>query len=322
MQRIAVLTSGGDAPGMNAALRAVVRVGCSMGMEIYGVQWGYAGLIDDDMRLMDERSVSGIIQHGGTILGTSRSSEFRNESGQLKAINVMAARGIEGLIVIGGEGSLHGALELHKRGVPVVGVPASIDNDMNGTEFAIGVDTALNTAVEAVDRIRETASSHHRSFIIEVMGRNSGYLALATAVATGAEYALVPEVEVDPEEVLKLIMEADKKGKTHFIVIAAEGSPLKAVQLKDYIDRKSARFYETRLTVLGHLQRGGSPTAFDRLLSTRLGARAVQTIHDGISGKMISWWGGGIAVRDLAEIDRPRPTVEDYLLRLSMVLDR
>lgn len=322
MKRIALLTSGGDAPGMNAAIRAAVRVGIARGLEVLGVQWGYRGLISGDLDRMDNRSVAGIIQQGGTMLGTSRSREFMSEAGQLKAMEVLAKNKVDGLIVIGGEGSLRGALALHRRGVAVVGVPASIDNDLACTETAIGVDTALNTALEAVDKIKQTASSHNRAFIIEVMGRNSGYLALATAVASGAEAVLLPEVEIDPEVIFHEIDEAYQKHKTHFIIIAAEGSTLKAVQLKDYIDRKGARTYESRLTILGHVQRGGSPTAFDRLLATRFGAKAAGSLADGIAGKMVVWDCGRISLADIDKIESPRRPIDNYLYELAEMLDR
>ena len=306
LKRIAVLTSGGDAPGMNAAIRAVTRVALHQGIRVVGVEWGYEGLIAGWMRELDSRAVGGIIHRGGTILGTARSEQFMTERGQQEAISNLLKWGVDGLVVIGGDGSLSGAQVLHERGVAVIGIPATIDNDIAGTDMCIGADTALNTAIDAIDRIKETASSHHRAFVVEVMGRNSGYLALMAGLAAGAEVVIVPEVEIGIEALVPSVREAYAKGKPHFIAVVAEGARLKAKDLVDYMSHVAEGF-EVRLTVLGHIQRGGSPTAFDRILATRLGAAAVYELLQGVSGKMVGLIGNTIVTTDLAQaVGRPR----------------
>ena len=322
VDRMAVLTSGGDAPGMNAAIRAVVRVGTALGVEVVGVSMGYAGLLTGQMRVLDARTVGGILQHGGTILGTARSPEFESEEGRRKALENLVTRGVEGLIVIGGDGSLRGAHELHKLGFPVVGVPATIDNDIPGTQIAIGVDTALNTAIEAIDRIKDTASSHHRAFIVEVMGRHCGYLALMAGMAAGAEMVLLPEVETRVEAVVDELTRAYARGKLHFIVIAAEGSALKAHYLRDYLSELEDGAFEARLTVLGHVLRGGSPTAFDRILATRLGAAAVEELRQGNSDRLVTYGGSKSNSVDIMKALGDRCGVDMPLYRLANMLAR
>lgn len=321
--RVAVLTSGGDSPGMNAAIRAVVRVGASLGVEVVGVRRGFAGLIAGEMMPLDIRLVGGIVQRGGTILGTARAPEFADPEVRKRAVDGMRRCGVEGLVVIGGNGSLAGALSLHEMGFPTVGIPATIDNDVSGTDKAIGVDTAMNTALEAVDRIKDTASSHNRAFIIEVMGRRSGYLALMTGIAAGAEMVIIPEVRVSFEEVLDELREAYARGKPHFIVIVAEGARPSARTLADYVKESCFRggeSFESRLTVLGHVQRGGSPNASDRILATRLGARAIEVLHQGVSGQMVGLVCGNVVTTEIATVLRKGSPFPKELYALSGLL--
>ena len=284
--KIAVLTSGGDAPGMNAAVRAVVRTAFARRWEVVGIEAGYKGLLEARFRTLGNRGVGGILQRGGTVLGTARSTQFATPEGQELAASGLKKAGVEGLVVIGGEGSLSGAWRLQELGVKVVGIPATIDNDVFGTDTAIGVDTALNAALEAIDRIKDTASSHKRAHVVEVMGRRCGYLALMSGIAGGAEVVLVPEFEAKPQEIMQGFRRSWKQGKPHFIVVAAEGAPLSAEDIHKYINDTEGAF-ESRLTVLGHVQRGGSPTAFDRILASRMGTAALKALWEGASGIMI-----------------------------------
>ncbi len=320
MRKIAVMTSGGDAPGMNAAIRAVVRVGMAQGLEVIGVKHGYVGLVNGDSCELNARAVGGIVQHGGTILGTARSEEYRTPEGRRKAIENLRRWGIEGLVVIGGNGSLRGAVELHRAGVRVVGVPASIDNDIPGTAMAIGVDTALNTAIEAIDRIKDTASAHQRAFIVEVMGRDCGYLALMAGFASGAEVVLIPEVRTTVDDVISGLRESYEKGKPHFIVVAAEGATLKAETLRDHIAGMREKGFEARLTVLGHVQRGGSPSAFDRILATRLGASAVDYLLKGSAGQMVALVGAALVSVDMEKAVTGECGLNMDLYRLAKLL--
>lgn len=284
MKNIAVLTSGGDAPGMNAAVRAVVRMGIYKGMNVFGVRKGYSGLINGDFEKMDESSVSDILQRGGTILQTARSEEFKTEEGQFKAANMAKIFGIEALVVIGGEGSFAGAGGLTEKGVACIGVPGTIDNDLAYTDYSIGFDTAVNNVLDAINKIRDTSTSHERVSIIEVMGRNSGDIALYAGLAGGAEGVIVPEVEFKFENICKLLIERKNKGKLHSIIIMAEGvgdSKLLERQIMDNVD------IEVRATILGYTQRGGNPTAFDRILASRLGARAVELLTEGKKGRVV-----------------------------------
>lgn len=321
MRRLAVLTSGGDAPGMNAAIRAVVRTAIAEGIAVTGIRRGFAGLLAGETVALDRRDVGGIIQHGGTILGTARSKEFVDESGQLRGIANLHKLGIEGLVVIGGNGSLHGALALDTLGFPVLGVPATIDNDIAETEMAIGVDTALNTILEAIDRIKDTASAHNRAFVIEVMGRESGYLALMSGLAAGAEIVLIPEVETRLDAVVEELKRAYAQGKPHFIVIVAEGARFRGQEVADFIGKsRVADGFEARLTVLGHVQRGGSPSAFDRILATRFGARAVYALREGISGQMVGLKSGQIHTIPLRQALAHRRALDMEVYRLAGVL--
>ncbi len=274
IRRLGVLTSGGDGPGMNPAIRAVARTALEHKMTPVGIRRGYQGLLDNDMENMTARSVGGTIQRGGTVLGTVRSPAFLTPRGRLDALHNLSANGVDALVIIGGDGSMRGAIELHKLGLPVIGIPSSIDNDMYGTEMSIGVDTALNTLLRSIDMIKDTASSHQRAFPIEAMGRNCGYLGLMGAIAGGAEMALIPEVPFTLDEVLINLQNAYIKGKAHCIIVVAEGASYKADTIKAYLDeRKEETGFDSRVTILGHVQRGGAPSAFDRILATRLGWR-------------------------------------------------
>lgn len=317
--KVSVLTSGGDAPGMNGAIRAVSRTAFSLGWEVLGVADGFAGLLEGEFHPLDDRAVGGILHRGGTVLGTARAPEFETREGQEKGLAALRDAGVEGLVVVGGEGSLKGALALSRLGFPVVGVPGTIDNDVWGTDMAIGVDTALNTALEAIDRIKDTASSHRRAHVVEVMGRHCGYLALTLALAGGAEAVLAPEFEPRPEDLLAALEESYGRGKPHFIVVAAEGAKLSAQRFHEYVNDAENTF-EARLTVLGHVQRGGSPTAYDRLLGSRLGSNAVKTLADGKSGVMVGVAGRGVQRTPLEEVtSRPRTLApETYDLALTL----
>jgi 6-phosphofructokinase 1 len=313
MKRIAVMTSGGDSPGMNAAIRAVVRTALEENIEVYGVRQAYSGLLSGDMQLLTSVEVSGILQRGGTILQTARNEEFKTSMGQKRALRRLNEHQIEGLIVIGGNGSLTGALRLHEQGFPVVGIPGSIDNDIFGTDTAIGVDTALNTILDALDRLRDTASSHNRAFLIEVMGRNCGYLALMGGILGGAEIIITPERPFTKEEVAAALSDAYVRGKSHAIAVIAEGAPYTVTELERFLNEDPNVGFEIRLTILGHIQRGGSPTAFDRLLATRMGVKAVRTLVAGESGVMVAMSGREMKTIPISEaISQIRPISESY----------
>ncbi|GAB4400818.1 MAG: 6-phosphofructokinase [Anaerolineales bacterium] len=309
MKRIGVLTSGGDAPGMNACVRAVVRSGLSAGLEVYGIRRGYSGLIDGDMEPLSARDVGGIIQRGGTFLQTARSAEFMTVEGRKQAVRRLNDRLIDGLVIIGGNGSLAGAYELHKMGVAVVGVPGSIDNDVPFTDMSIGVDTALNTMVHIIDMIKDTASSHQRCFLVQVMGRHHGYLALIGGIISGAEVTVIPEKEIPLEQIATAVDDAYIRGKTHAIIVVAEGARFSAQEIADYLAKTSPGF-EVRVTVLGHVQRGGSPTAFDRLLATRMGMRAVQAMLAGEHGTMTALRGNRIELVPLEQVVQSTPSLD------------
>jgi 6-phosphofructokinase 1 len=320
MKRIAVMTSGGDAPGMNAAIRAVVRAAIAQGVEVYGIRQAYSGLLAGDFELLTSREVSGILQRGGTILQTARNEEFKTKQGQRKGLRRLNEHGIEGLVVIGGDGSLRGAMALHSMGVPVVGVPASIDNDIFGTDMSIGVDTALNTILDALDKLRDTATSHNRCFLIEVMGRNCGYLALMGGILGGAELVITPERNVPMETVARQLEDAYLRGKAHAIAVVAEGSRYKVAELVDYLKLQEVGF-EIRLTILGHIQRGGSPTAYDRLLATRMGVDAVNRLLSGESGVMVARTGRGQTTTvPLEEVTTKSRLISDEYYDLADVL--
>ncbi|HWI41690.1 MAG TPA: 6-phosphofructokinase [Verrucomicrobiae bacterium] len=317
MKRIGILTSGGDCSGMNAAIRSAVRTAIAREVEMVGFRKGYQGLIKGDFMFMDTMSVSGHLSRGGTFLQSARSLEFRTEEGRQLALENLRKLAVEGLVVIGGDGSLNGALALHRMGFPVSGIPASIDNDISFTDMALGVDTALNKIIYAVDCIRDTATSHDRAFVIEVMGRNSGYLASMSAIATGAEYAIVPEVEFDLAEVCTHLRHRYQEGRNNAIIILAEGAG-KAQDIADTI--KGAIGFETRITVLGHYQRGGAPSFYDRLLGSRFGKRAVELLLEGNYGKMVGISCSTITAAPLEEVVRGKKLPEDEMLRMAEVL--
>ncbi len=322
MKRIAVLTSGGDAPGMNAAIRAVVRTGIAKGWDVFGVQHGYTGLITDDMSSLSARDVGGILGRGGTVLGSARCPEFRTVEVRQCGLDALARRGVEALVVIGGNGSQAGAHALSEMGFPVVGVASTIDNDLVGSEIAIGVDTALNIALEAIDRLKITASSHHRAFLLEVMGRGCGYLALMSAIAGGAEAVVIPEVETDPEDVATIIRDAYARGKPHAIVVVAEGAKFNAAGLAAYFEQHSERLgFELRTTILGHVQRGGTPGAYDRLLAIRLAAAATDYLARGEHGVLIGWERGQTVATPLAQVASGAKPLDLSLLKLAKVLE-
>jgi 6-phosphofructokinase 1 len=321
MKRIAVLTSGGDAPGMNAAIRAVVRAGLDRGWEVFGVRHGYSGLVAGEFRNMTARDVGGIIQQGGTILGSARCPEFKTEQGRKKAIREMNQEGIEALVVIGGNGSQTGAHALHTMGFPVVGVASTIDNDLYGSEMTIGVDTALNIALEAIDRLKVTASSHQRAFLVEVMGRDCGYLALMSGIAGGAEAVCLPEFETSPEALATAIELAYERGKAHAIIVVAEGAKYDASELAAYFQEHNEQLgFALRVTQLGHVQRGGNPGAFDRILATRLAAKAVEQIAAGHFGVLAGLLKGEITTTPLDEVVANKKTLAPELFELARAM--
>ncbi|MBB5180641.1 6-phosphofructokinase 1 [Planomicrobium koreense] len=317
MKRIGVLTSGGDSPGMNAAVRAVVRKGIFEGIEVFGVYSGYQGLIDGKISKLEAGDVGDIIQRGGTALYSARCPEFITDAGQEKAIAHMKEHGLEGLVVIGGDGSYRGAMALTKKGIPAVGVPGTIDNDIPGTDYTIGFDTALNTVIEAIDKIRDTATSHERTFIIEVMGRDAGDLALWAGLAGGAETILIPEQAFDLDDMIDRLEKGKKRGKKHSIIIVAEGV-MSAQELANLLSEKSDT--ETRISVLGHIQRGGSPTARDRVLGSLFGARAVEALLKGEGGQAIGMVNNKVVDYDMEEAFKLKRKVDMSLYNLSKEL--
>ncbi len=298
MKRIAILTSGGDSPGMNAALRSAVRFAIHSRKEVIGIFKGYQGLIDGELKILDRRSVSNIINRGGTILKTARSKEFMTVAGQKKAVRVIRNNKIDALVVIGGDGSFRGAhLLANKWSIPTIGVPATIDNDISGSDWTIGSDTAVNTALESIDKIRDTATSLERIFIVEVMGKESGFIAVQVGLASGAEDIVIPEIKYDLTKMCDDIKRGHKRGKVSWIIVVAEGGA-GAQDIATRITHKTK--LETRVVVLGHVQRGGSPTAFDRILALRLGAYAVKSLIKGETDKAV-----GIAANKIKLIDLP-----------------
>jgi 6-phosphofructokinase 1 len=323
MKRIAVLTSGGDAPGMNAAIRAVVRAGIHHGWQVFGVRRGFSGLIAGNFISLEARDVGGILQQAGTMLGSARCAEFRTEDGRTDALRQLGAHGIEALVVIGGNGSQTGAHYLAQADFPVVGVASTIDNDLYGAEITIGVDTALNIALEAIDRLKVTASSHQRAFLVEVMGRDCGYLALAAAVAGGAEAVIIPERETDPEALAAELRGAYQRGKPHALVVVAEGAKFNADRLIHHFAEHRQRLgFELRATILGHVQRGGTPGAFDRLLATRFGAAAVERLANGEKDVLVGLNKGAITATPLHEVVANKKPLDLSLFELARVLAR
>lgn len=318
MKRIAVLTSGGDCSGMNAAIRGVVRAGLSNNLEVFGIQKGFQGLIDRQYDLLSTKSVSGKLQVGGTFLQSARCLEMLEEPGQRLAAENLKGLGIEGLVVIGGDGSHRGALALQERGIPTIAIPASIDNDIPYTDMSLGVDTALNNIINAVDNLKDTASSHDRTFVVETMGRNCGYLALVAGIACGAEYALIPETSYDIDSICKNLRQRFQEGRDNSIIMVAEGAGKAediANQIKDRIG------FETRIMVLGHYQRGGSPSTFDRLLAARFGVTAVQALLEGDKNKMLGLSCGAIIRTEIKKsISAGRREIDRTLLELAATL--
>ncbi|CAM5705520.1 6-phosphofructokinase [Niallia circulans] len=317
VKRIGVLTSGGDAPGMNAAIRAVVRKAIFHGVEVYGVVGGYAGLISGNFRKLEVGSVGDIIHRGGTFLFSARCEEFKTKEGQQKGIEQLKKHNIDGLVVIGGDGSYMGAKALTEQGYPCVGVPGTIDNDIPGTEFTIGFDTALNTVIDAIDKIRDTATSHERTFIIEVMGRNAGDIALWAGLAGGAETILIPEEGFNLEEIVGRLKKGQERGKKHSIIVVAEGVA-SGVEIGKLIEENTD--FDTRVSVLGHMQRGGSPTAQDRVLASRLGAYAVELLVEGKGGRAVGIEKNQLVDYDIIEALARKHTIDNNLYHLSKEL--
>jgi 6-phosphofructokinase 1 len=320
MKTIGVLTSGGDAPGMNAAIRAVVRYGIASGLRVMGIERGYNGLINGEINEMNRHSVSDIIQRGGTILRTARSEEFRTPEGRKRAYNVLKVFGIEGLVVIGGDGSFTGAQKLSKEfDINTVGVPGTIDNDLAYTDYTIGFDTAQNTVLDAINKIRDTSTSHERVSIIEVMGRRCGDIALYTGLAGGAESIIVPEKDYNIDELCKTILEGKQRGKMHNLILLAEGVGGAQAMTKEI---QEITGIEARATVLGHIQRGGSPTAFDRILASRLGAKAVEVLMEDKSQRVVGIKNNMIIDQDIDEALSMKRVLDDDLYNLSMILSK
>ena len=321
MNRIGVFTSGGDAPGMNACVRAVVRTALHFNKEIYGIYRGYEGMIDGDIKKLTSNSVSNTVHRGGTFLQSARSEEFRTKNGRKEAFKQISKSGIDGLIAIGGDGTFRGAMEFNDDfDIPIVGVPGTIDNDLFGTDFTIGYDTAVNTAVEAIDKIRDTANSHHRLFIVEVMGRDAGFIALRSGIGGGAECILIPESKTDIKHVIGKLKEGLNRQKTSSIVVVAEGDDAGgafevAKQVQDAFD-----FYDIRVTILGHLQRGGNPSAMDRVLASHLGYGAVKALLAGKTNIMVGKQHWEITHTPLAQATKHHQVVKGSLMNLSEIL--
>lgn len=317
MKRIGVLTSGGDSPGMNAAVRAVVRKAIYHNVEVYGIYNGYSGLINGKIEKLEIGSVGDIIHRGGTKLYTARCPEFKTVEGREKGIENLKKFGIEGLVVIGGDGSFMGAKKLTELGFPCVGVPGTIDNDIPGTDFTIGFDTALNTVIDAIDKIRDTATSHERTYVVEVMGRHAGDIALWSGLAGGAESILIPEADYDMDEIIARLRRGHERGKKHSIIIVAEGVG-SGVEFGKRIEEETS--LDTRVSVLGHIQRGGSPSAFDRVLASRLGAYAVELLLEGKGGRCVGIQSNELVHHDILDILDKKHTVDQNMYRLSQEL--
>ncbi|MCX7923944.1 MAG: 6-phosphofructokinase [Clostridia bacterium] len=318
IKTIGVLTSGGDAPGMNAALRAVVRTGIYHGLKVMGIRKGYNGLINGDITEMSLRSVSDIIHRGGTVLQTARCPEFKTEEGIKKAVSMAKVFGIDALVVIGGDGSYKGARELSKAGIGVVGLPGTIDNDIGCSEYTIGYDTAMNTVQDAIDKIRDTAYSHERCSVLEVMGRHAGYIALNVGIAGGAEAVLLPEKAFDiNKDIVKPIIEGRNRGKKHYVIIVAEGVG-GAIEIAKEIQEKTG--IEARATILGHIQRGGSPTVYDRVMASMMGARATEILKNGIVNRIVSLKDNKIVDIEINEALDMKKSIDDGMIELSRIL--
>ncbi|MEW6553772.1 MAG: ATP-dependent 6-phosphofructokinase [Actinomycetota bacterium] len=323
MRRIAVVTSGGDAPGMNTALNAIYQMGRDMRVEIVGVRGGYEGLAGGDLTGLDPHELRENMNRGGTILGTSRFEAFLDEGVQRRAVHNLVEGEVEGLIVIGGNGSQRGSLAIHGHGFPVVGVASTVDNDLYGSDICIGVDTALNTIVDSLDRISTTADSHHRAFLVEVMGRQYGYLALMSGIASGAEVIVTPEFELEPAEVARELSLAHEQGKRFAMAVVTDGAKNGVEKIAAYIEEHLDEFdFELRVTILGHVQRGGSPTVFDRYLATRLGSAAVRALVEGKQGVLVGWKNSDVDYVPLQEVTSRRKELNMSLWRLAMMLSK
>lgn len=321
MVRVAVLTSGGDAPGMNAAIRAVVRCGVLQGLQMFGVRRGYAGLIEGEFVHLGPREVGGIIHQAGTMLETSRCEEFKTDAGLHAAVQQLHDHDISNLVVIGGNGSQAGSHALSSRGIRVIGIGSTIDNDLFGTDVSIGTSTALDTALDAIDCLRVTAASHERAFLVEVMGRHSGYLAVSAAIAGGAEAVIIPETDTQPDELVRQLRASHERGKKHAIVIVAEGAKYDADALVRYFDLHGPKIgIQLRMTRLGHVQRGGTPGAFDRILASKLGAAAIELIGRGQFGCLVGIHRGEIMQTPLSEVAGRTKPLDPGLLELARAL--
>lgn len=319
IRTIGVMTSGGDAPGMNPGIRAVVRTALANGLQVMGIENGYEGMLHGSFKPLGARDVGGILQRGGTILQTARSMEFKTPQGQRLAIRNLNNAEIDAVVILGGDGSLTGGHLLNQQGVPVVGIPASIDNDIYGTDMCIGVDTALNTIVDAIDKLRDTASSHNRAFLVEVMGRNQGYLATQAGIICGAEMVLVPEHETPFQEIVNAVDDAYKRGKSHAIIVVAEGYSQSATGVAEKLEELQLGF-TTRVTVLGHIQRGGKPSAYDRFLATRFGVKAVEFLLTGQTGVMTGLNGRDIEPVPLATVISKRKLLSEEYFHIARTL--
>jgi 6-phosphofructokinase 1 len=320
VSRIGVLTSGGDSPGMNAAIRAVVRTGIYYGLEVYGIMRGYQGLIEDDIFKMESRSVANIIQRGGTILKTARSKIFTTPEGRKKAYEILKKRGIDGLVIIGGDGSFRGAVQFSSEfDIPCIGIAGTIDKDIHGTDFTIGFDTAVNTAVQAIDKIRDTADAHDRLFIIEVMGRDAGYIALHSGIATGAENILVPENKTDIEDVIASLQEKERRKKLVNIIVVAEGYYGGAAEVSKIVKERLPNV-ETRVCILGHIQRGGPPSCLDRLIASRMGYHAVESLIEGRHNVFVGIQNNKMNYIPLEKVHKKKGTISDDWMRIVRIL--
>jgi len=319
--KIAVLSSGGDAPGMNAAIRAVVRTGLYNQMEVFGVMRGYSGMIDDDIIKMESRSVANIIQRGGTILKTARCKEFFEPEGRKKAYENLHRRGINGVVVVGGDGSFKGALKLSQEyDIPCIGLPGTIDKDIAGSDFTIGFDTAVNTAVEAIDKIRDTADAHDRLFIIEVMGRDAGYIALHSGIATGAEHIIIPERKTDIEDVILSLQELERRRKLVNMIVVAEGGEAGGADEVSRIIRQRLPSADIRVCILGHIQRGGSPSCLDRLIASRMGYAAVECLMEGRFNVMVGIMNNKIHYTPLEKAVKAKQRISDEWMKIVRIL--
>jgi 6-phosphofructokinase 1 len=319
--RIGVMTSGGDSPGMNACIRAVVRTGIYHDLEVFGITRGYAGMIDNDIHSMDSRSVANIIQRGGTILKTARCMEFMTKEGREKAYHNLKQHGINGLVVIGGDGSFKGAqIFSHEFDIPCIGIPGTIDKDIAGTDFTIGFDTAVNTAIEAIDKIRDTADAHDRLFIIEVMGRDAGYIALHSGIGTGAEHILIPERKTDVEQVLSSLQEKEKRKKLVNIVVVAEGDDFGGANDLAKVIKERIPGFDIRVAVLGHIQRGGSPSSMDRLIASRMGYSAVECLIEGKHNVMVGIVNNRMHYTPLDNAVKAKQKISEEWLKIVKIL--